>query len=413
MLERFGLGADASTPSIAPSPAASSASRPRIRQHARGAGRGGHFRGSWFRRATSCSTPRFRRREKRAAKSVIDVGIRSPRRRGRRRAGSAGARRRDRRRSPPPILSLAMVSSVGATIVAASQLNRWYVSTSRRACSARGGDLAVSRRADDSLRRRLLGLRRTRHMFATPTPTRRRVPARGERRTVAGRPTRSARHLALRPGEPRAIEVLSRERGLTAQLIPHAIPLLAANRWPIMRCSPSARSRKSTWASWATPCSTSEPTSPPPPRSVFAVCCSQRAAGVLWRAGRQRGSTCGFRRPGRWLRSATRTRASGSMGSGSTRWSWRRSASLGPCGRAPKKSLAHVFTLLSLVLARDRFRSPTTAWGPRTVGCAAPPSSTSGRARPSRRRCPSAAVAAPRTPVPDASARAGRSRRGG
>jgi ATP/ADP translocase len=149
VLERFGLGLTASTPSIA------LIAGSLVSLVAPGLGsllvaRGGEaiFRGSWFRAGYELFYTPIPTHEKRAAKTVIDVGFD--------RLGDAvggGLIRLVLATAPAAqsstILSLAMISAAAA-IVVASRLNHWYLQTLESSLITRGGDLAVTRGADET-----------------------------------------------------------------------------------------------------------------------------------------------------------------------------------------------------------------------------------------------------------------------
>jgi hypothetical protein len=102
-----------------------------------------------------------------------------------------------------------MASSVGA-IIAASHLNRWYVRTLEKSLVKQASSLDLSLTEDESTRNVLRARREARAVVTT----------------VVDRETHDI--LSLRSRQPqRTIEVLSREEGLSAALVPHIIPLLA------------------------------------------------------------------------------------------------------------------------------------------------------------------------------------------
>jgi ATP:ADP antiporter, AAA family len=246
MLERFGLALTLSTPAIA----ALAGSIGGLVAPGFGSlliARGGEsiFRGSWFRAGYELFYTPIPAAEKLAAKSVIDVGFD--------RLGDAvggGLVRLAVLFAPAAqtsaILWLTVVSSVGA-IVAASRLNHWYVQTLEKSLVKRAGGIDLSDGDDDSMRRLMVGMRKgnaSRRLRLVDTDASTRLPEAGTQTpglpavalAEAG-PIRSIRRdpelsdiCVLRSGDTkRAIDVLSREDGLTAALIPHAIPLLAVN----------------------------------------------------------------------------------------------------------------------------------------------------------------------------------------
>ena len=232
MLERFGIGLTASTPSIA----LLSGSIAGLIVPGFGSvlvARAGEsvFRGSWFRAGYELFYAAVPGVEKRATKSLIDVGAD--------RLGEAfgGGLVRVALAAAPAthssvILFLAIVTSAGA-IVAASCLNRWYSRTLERTLmhGALGRDRTLN--ADDSLRRRLLGIARRTHASARHGRTN------ATTRPAPGRASDQEAHLFTPDAEIReamvlrsrdvagARAILRRERGLDGGLVHHAIPLLA------------------------------------------------------------------------------------------------------------------------------------------------------------------------------------------
>lgn len=111
----------------------------------------------------------------------------------------------------PVLLTLATVFSLGA-ILAASHLNRWYLRTLERSLVHQGGGIDLALKTEGltvAVLTRLTGLAKTQLL----------APAvRAELEDV----------LTLRTGTPEAIvKLLSRPEGVGAALIPHVIPLLA------------------------------------------------------------------------------------------------------------------------------------------------------------------------------------------
>ena len=206
-LERFGLALTASTPSIAllagsvgalVAPGFGSILAARAGESI--------FRGSWFRAGYELFYTPIPAPEKRVVKSVVDVGVD--------RLGEAvggGLVRLAVLFAPAvqssAILWMAMASSTLA-ILAASRLNHWYVRTLGTSLMTQAPALG-----DSGAEGRL-----TRTMF-------RRIRNAG---TSLRKPdeTEDARSLRLGDRE-RGIEVLSRQDGLTAGMVPYAIPLLA------------------------------------------------------------------------------------------------------------------------------------------------------------------------------------------
>jgi len=221
MLERFGLGLPMSTPSIALlAGSVTSLLAPSFGGVIVTRAGESIFRGSWFRSSYELFYTPIPAAEKRAAKSVVDVAFD--------RLGDAvggGLVRLAVLLTPlsssSTILGLAIAASAAA-IVIASRLNRWYIRLLERSLVNQGDGIDVSPTADDATR---LVLRRIRHDADR---------AAGDVRT--GSPMTAPGTLEpdlvdilrLRSRHrDRIVEVLSREDGLSAVLVPHAIPLLA------------------------------------------------------------------------------------------------------------------------------------------------------------------------------------------
>jgi len=221
MLERFGLGLPMSTPSIALlAGSVTSLLAPSFGGVIVTRAGESIFRGSWFRSSYELFYTPIPAAEKRAAKSVVDVAFD--------RLGDAvggGLVRLAVLLTPlsssSTILGLAIAASAAA-IVIASRLNRWYIRLLERSLVNQGDGIDVSPTADDATR---LVLRRIRHDADR---------AAGDVRT--GSPLTAPGTLEpdlvdilrLRSRHrDRIVEVLSREDGLSAVLVPHAIPLLA------------------------------------------------------------------------------------------------------------------------------------------------------------------------------------------
>jgi hypothetical protein len=220
MLERFGLGFSTSTPSFAllfgslaglVAPGFGSLM----------VARGGEsvFRSSLFRAGYELFYTPIPADEKRAAKSLIDVGFD--------RIGDAvggGLVRLTVVLLPavqaPAILLLAVACSAGA-MFAASRLNRGYIGTLANSLIHHAGDLHTSPQDKTSTRammRSLLG--RGSAALASPNgrPAAPAVPLDPELQDI----------VALRSRDrQRVFEVLSRDEGLPSILVPHIIPLLA------------------------------------------------------------------------------------------------------------------------------------------------------------------------------------------
>jgi hypothetical protein len=184
------------------------------------------FRGSWFRAGYELFYTPIPAVQKRAAKSVIDVGFD--------RLGDAvggGLVRLVVLLVPSggasAILWLAMICSAGA-VFAASRLNRWYLRTLENSLIDRAGAVDLSETYDGSTRAVLRSIRRRKRASESK-------PARvdGELAVLGAGDGASADPLmrdivALRSRDRgRVMEVLAREEGLPATLVPHVIPLLA------------------------------------------------------------------------------------------------------------------------------------------------------------------------------------------
>ena len=144
VLERFGLALTTSTPSVALL-AGSIGGLVAPGFGSMVVARGGEsvFRGSLFRAGYELFYTPIPAAEKRAAKSIIDVGIRPPRRCGRRRPGPRGAAASRPPRSTRRFCRLGMACSAAA-IVVASRLNRGYIQTLERSLLNRGVELDLS-----------------------------------------------------------------------------------------------------------------------------------------------------------------------------------------------------------------------------------------------------------------------------
>jgi hypothetical protein len=197
------------------------------------------FRGSWFRTGYELLYAPISAPEKRAAKSVIDVGAD--------RLGDAvgGTLVRATVAFVPAaqsstILAIAIIASIGA-LIASSQLNRWYLRTLETSLVKRGGRLRMPEVSDDFTRRVILHVRgghRTDPRSAAtkrtgvnpiepdPTPSDddwaiRRLAIDSELQDLFALRTRD---------RARAIEVLSRDEGISASLVAEVIPLLAEDQ---------------------------------------------------------------------------------------------------------------------------------------------------------------------------------------
>ena len=355
-LERFGLALTASTPSIAllagsvgglVTPGFSSLMAARAGESV--------FRGSWFRAGYELFYTPIPAAEKRAVKSVVDVGVD--------RLGDAvggGLIRLAALLAPAvqssAILWMAMASSIVA-ILAASRLNHWYVRTL-------GTSLVIAGAGPRSIATPKGSL--TRSMLL-------RIRERANRANLRESPERDedARALLRSGNRERAIEVLSREEGLTAGLVPHAIPLLAGplSDYALFALRKVAEERVGQLTD-----ALLDPNQDYAVRRqlarVFSICVSQRAADALllalddhrfdvrFQCARSLAAIVG-EKPAHPRRSRSRAggRSPRSRG-GRPVWESRRLLD-GAVNESPLdefvrdragQSLAHVFTLLSLVL---------------------------------------------------------------
>jgi ATP:ADP antiporter, AAA family len=241
VLERFGLGLAASSPSIALLAGCL------VSLVVPGFGgilvaRGGEaaFRGSWFRAGYELFYTPLAAKEKRAAKSLIDVALD--------RFGDAlgGGLVRLIIAVAPAAQSSAMLfgaiaCSAGA-ILAASQLNRWYIRTLETSLVDQGGDLDLSDTNDGGTSRVIVDLRQRRRTEPSPTAA---------TTTAVGAPDTGAATVSLDPllqdivalrnlpidvvgprnrDDQAVLNVLSRPDGIAAPLVSHVIPLLASAR---------------------------------------------------------------------------------------------------------------------------------------------------------------------------------------
>ena len=210
VLERFGLGLTTSTPSIALlAGSIGGLITPGFGSLMMARGGEAIFRGSWFRAGYELFYTPIPADEKRAVKSIVDVSVD--------RLGDAvggGLVRAAVLLTPaiqsPVILWMAVASSAAA-IFAASRLNHWYVRTLGTSLVLQAPSLGRSDAEGQMTRRMLLKVRNGNPVALAATP-----PDEVE----------DARAL-LRADPQRAIAVLSREDGLSAGLISHAIPLMA------------------------------------------------------------------------------------------------------------------------------------------------------------------------------------------
>jgi AAA family ATP:ADP antiporter len=239
MLERFGLALTTSTPSFALlAGSISGLVAPGFGSLI--AARGGEsvFRSSLFRSGYELFYTPMPAAEKRAAKSIIDVAFD--------RLGDAvgGALVRAVTLLAPAaqssvILSLGIAASAGA-ILAASRLNRGYIRTLENSLLNHAAGVDLSDAAEESITstKAFGALRRARTatLLQTAVESARRPGDAPASTTLPG----AARSVSLDPDvqdilrlrsrdRDQIIDVLLREDGLSAALVPHAIPLLAWN----------------------------------------------------------------------------------------------------------------------------------------------------------------------------------------
>ena len=211
-LERFGLGLTTSTPSIALlagslggllTPGFASLAMARAGESI--------FRGSWYRAGYELFYTPMPAAEKRAVKSIVDVGAD--------RLGDAvgGALVRLAVVMGPAthssaILWMAVASSTVA-IFAASRLNHWYVRTLGSSLVLQAPNLGRDDTEGFLTRRMMI---KVRSAAKAPSTT-----------VSLSAPDEIKDARALRRGGEKAIAVLSREEGLSAGLVSHVIPLLS------------------------------------------------------------------------------------------------------------------------------------------------------------------------------------------
>jgi hypothetical protein len=355
VLDRFGLAMTAGTPSIALlAGSIGSLLAPGFAGLAVGRAGEAIFRGSWFRSGYELFYTPLPPREKRVAKSIIDVAFD--------RLGDAVGGGLVRlvivflpAVATPTILWLAVATSIAAIIVASS-LNRWYLRTLETSLLAQRRGLNLSETRHDSIHTMEVGAE-------TDTETQ------SEMQDILWLRSRS---------RARIIEVLSRQDGPSPALLPHVIPLLAWDPvadYALFALRAIAEDRVGELIDFLL-----DPKQPSVIRRrlarVFSVCTSQRAAEglmlalddprfeVRFQSARSLAAIV-VRNPGL---SISRERIYGvvlrEVAVERPVWESRRLLD-GVAGDSPLdefirdragQSLAHVFTLLSMVLPRDPLR---------------------------------------------------------
>ena len=221
VLDRFGLAMTMSTPSIALlAGSVTAVLAPSFGGVVVTRGAEAVFRGSWFRSSYELFYTPIPAAEKRAAKSVVDVAFD--------RLGDAvggGLVRLAVLLTPiaasSTILTLAIATSAGAIFVA-SRLNHWYIRLLERSLVKQGDGIDVSATADEATRQVLRRIRDDADELARHHP----VAAPMTAPTTLDPELLDILLLRSR-NRDRVVEVLSREDGLTPALVPHVIPLLA------------------------------------------------------------------------------------------------------------------------------------------------------------------------------------------
>jgi hypothetical protein len=276
VLERFGLGLTTSTPSVALLVGGISG------LVAPGFGtllvaRAGEsvFRGSLFRAGYEVFYTPIPASERRAAKSLIDVGFD--------RLGDAVGAALVRivllcapAAQASAILSVAIATSIGA-IAVATRLNRWYIRTLENNLLHRGVGVDLSTTIDGSTAKVLQSLRG-------------RLTLRGAETTRHATVMSVARDpvlqdiLALQSGSRHAvIRVLSRAEGPSAVLVPHVIALLSSDmfaEYALFALRKAAEERVGQLTDALVDPATDDATRRRLAR-VFSVCVSQRATDAL------------------------------------------------------------------------------------------------------------------------------------
>jgi hypothetical protein len=184
------------------------------------------FRGSLFRAGYELFYTPIPAKEKRAAKSVVDVGVD--------RVGDAvggGVVRLVLLLVPaaqyPTILSVA-IGCAAVAIFASSRLNRGYIQSLEKSLLNRAVELDLSEVEDVTTRTTMLRTLGRPLVTFSSVGEKRSTPASGEAMYFAGIDAEVQDILHLRSTDrDRVVKVLRREPGLTPALVPHVIPLLA------------------------------------------------------------------------------------------------------------------------------------------------------------------------------------------
>ena len=214
-LQRFGLGLTTSTPSIAIlAGSLGGLIVPGFGAMVVARAAEAVFRSSWFRTGYELFYTPVAAAEKRRTKQLIDVAVD--------RLGDAVGGGIVRlvvvflpAAASATILGAAMVISLCAVVVA-SRLNRWYIRSLETSLVARGGNVDLSFTHDYSMHTVLVAMRSVRAAARTTSITTR--PVDPELEDI----------MALRSRDrDRVLAVVSRDTNLSATLVPHVIPLLA------------------------------------------------------------------------------------------------------------------------------------------------------------------------------------------
>jgi hypothetical protein len=221
-LERFGLALTTSTPSIAlVAGGIAGLVAPGLGSILVARGGESIFRASWFRAGYELFFTPIPVADKRAAKSIIDVAVD--------RLGDAAGGGLVRvaivflpAMQSSAIISMAIVASLGA-VLAASHLNRWYVRTLEASLLRRSAGVDAAMTSDDSMAIIVEDVRR-RRLGRDP------VELEVTRALVRAHADPAVRDIVrLRSGKREAvIQVLTRAEGPPAFLVPHIISLLSS-----------------------------------------------------------------------------------------------------------------------------------------------------------------------------------------